>query len=73
MTGETKLGRVTRIPNLFKKWNEARIYIRIWTQDSKGNELPLFLTEKQYNSLLKRTERNKEDWGKRGWFRKLLD
>ena len=31
----TKLGRVTRITNLFKKWNEAGIYICIWTEQNK--------------------------------------
>ena len=73
-TSNTKLGRITRLINKFKKWNEANIYIRIWTEDANGkNELPLFLTEKEYNNALKRTQRNKEDWGKRGFFTDLFD
>jgi hypothetical protein len=74
MAKDTKLGRVTKITNLTKKWNESRTYVRIWTEDENGkNELPLLLTEREYNNALKRTESNKEDWGLRGWLQKLID
>jgi hypothetical protein len=74
MAKDTKLGRVTKITNLTKKWNETRTYVRIWTEDENGkNELPLLLTEREYNNALKRTESNKEDWGLRGWLQKLID
>ena len=74
MAKDTKLGRVNKITNLTKKWNEARTYVRIWTEDENGkNELPLLLTEREYNNALKRTESNKEDWGLRGWLQKLID
>tara|TARA_R110000868_G_scaffold120421_4_gene319556 strand:- start:3482 stop:3706 length:225 start_codon:yes stop_codon:yes gene_type:complete len=74
MAKDTKLGRVTKITNLSKKWNESKTYVRIWTEDENGkNELPLLLTEREYTNALKRTESNKEDWGLRGWLQKLID
>lgn len=69
-----KLGRLTTIKNTEKTSTEAELYIRVWVEDSNGgNERPLFLTQKEFERINKRTEKNKEDWGKRGFFQDLLD
>lgn len=67
-------GRINKITNTNKKVSEVETYIRIWVEDPDGkNERPLFLTEKEFEKITKRTEKNKEDWGERGWLRDLLD
>ena len=71
---ETKLGRVVLIPNEDPQPNEAPQYYRVWVEDEFGaNEEALFLTPKELERIQKRTQRNKEDWGKRGWLQNALD
>lgn len=74
MGSKTKLGRVVLIENKNPKPNEAAQYYRVWIEDEFGdNEQPLFLTPAEMERVKKRTERNKEDWGKRGWLQDLID
>lgn len=74
MGNKTKLGRIVLIDNNDPKPNEAPLYYRIWTEDEFGNnEQPLFLTPAEMERVKKRTQKNKEDWGKRGWLQDLID
>ena len=74
MGNKTKLGRIVLIENDDQKPNEAPLYYRVYTEDEFGNnEKPLFLTPAEMERVKKRTERNKEDWGKRGWLQNALD
>lgn len=74
MSNKTKLGRATTIENKDRKPTEAKTYVRIWIEDANGgNEMPIFPTEKEFEKIKKRTEKNKEDWGKRGWLQDALD
>lgn len=71
---QTKLGRLTPIENTNQKFNEAKTYIRVWVEDVDGsNERPIFLTPRELEIITKRTEKNREDFGKRGWLIDLLD
>lgn len=71
---ETKLGRVVLIPNEDPQPNEAPQYYRVWVEDEFGaNEEALFLTPTEMERIRERTAKNKEDWGKRGFFQDLLD
>lgn len=69
-----KAGRIQRIENTDIQQNEATHYNRIWVADANGgNERPIFLTDKELAVVEKRTEKNREDWGKKGWLTDLLD
>ena len=74
MGNETKLGRIVLIDNNDQKPTAAPLYYRVYIEDEFGNnEQPLFLTPAEMERVKKRTERNKEDWGKRGWLQNALD
>ena len=71
---KTKLGRIVLIDNNDQKPNEAPLYYRVWVEDEFGaNEEALFLTPTELERIKKRTQKNKEDWGKRGWLQDLID
>jgi hypothetical protein len=69
-----KAGRIIRIENNDIKSNESEFYNRIYVEDENGkNERPIFLTDAELKRIDKRTDKNKEDWGVKGWFTDLLD
>ena len=70
----TKLGRLTPIENKELKGHESKNYVRVWVEDLDGNnERPLLLTPKELETIEKRTNKHKEDWGKRGVIQDFFD
>lgn len=67
-----KQGKVDRIVNTEKKGNEAEVYHRVWVED-EGELSPLFLTDRELDTIKNRTAKNREDWIDRGWIIKLKD
>ncbi|MCY1525216.1 hypothetical protein D9M68_601880 [compost metagenome] len=69
-----KAGRIIRVENTQAKPNEATHYNLIWVEDENGkNERPIFLTDHELEMISARTDKNIEDWGKKGWLTDLLD
>lgn len=69
-----KAGRIERIQNTDSQLNESTHYNRIWVEDADGsNERPLFLTDNELGAISERTQKNKEDWGKKGWLTDIID
>jgi len=71
-----KAGRLIRVWNTDRKKfsREARQYSAIWVEDANGkNERCWLLTDKDIERLDYRSERNREDWTKKGFFTNLLD
>jgi len=73
---KAKAGRLIRVWNTDRKKfsNEARQYTAIWVEDPDGgNERCWLLTDKDIERMEYRSERNKEDWTKKGFWTDLLD
>lgn len=69
-----KAGRLIRVENTNRRSNAATEYFSLWVEDANGkNERCLFLTSKDLERLEHRSERNKEDWTKKGILVDVLD
>lgn len=71
-----KAGRLIRVENtnIPKLSNAKREYYSLWVEDADGgNERCWFLTDKDIEKLEHRSQRNKEDWTKKGLLINILD
>jgi hypothetical protein len=71
-----KAGRLVEVvnTNVPKLSNASKQYFSIWVEDADGkNERCWFLTAKDVEKLEHRSQRNKEDWTKKGILVDLLD
>jgi len=71
-----KAGRLIRVENtnVPKLSNAKREYFSVWVEDANGkNERCWFLTDKDVERLEHRSQRNKEDWTKKGLLTGILD
>lgn len=71
-----KAGRLIRVENtnIPKLSNASKEYYSMWVEDANGkNERCWFLTSKDVERLEYRSQRNKEDWTKKGILVDILD
>lgn len=71
-----KLGRLIRVENtnVPKFSNAKKEYFSLQVEDADGdNERCWFLTDKDVERLDLRSQRNKEDWTKKGFLIDILD
>lgn len=73
---KAKAGRLIRVWNEDRKKfsREAKQYTALWVEDDNGgNERCWLLTDKDIERMEYRSERNKEDWTKKGFWTDLID
>jgi len=69
-----KAGRLISVENTKRRTNGAMEYNSLWVEDTDGqNERCWFLTLKDVEMLEYRSQRNKEDWTKKGLITDILD
>ena len=71
-----KAGRLIKVDNtnIPKLSNASKEYFSIWVEDADGgNERCWLLTAKDVERLELRSQRNKEDWTKKGIVTDILD
>jgi hypothetical protein len=71
-----KAGRLIRVENtnIPKLSNAAKEYFSVWVEDADGsNERCWFLTGKDVEKLEHRSQKNKEDWTKKGILIDIID
>jgi len=66
-------GNIFRIVNQAKKTNARDFYWFVNVQTPNGDEVPLMLTQKEYENSLKRAEKNMEDIPSKSWITDILD
>lgn len=73
---KAKAGRLIRVWNTErKKFSRENLqYTALWVEDANGkNERCWLLTDSEIKRLEYRSERNKEDWTKKGFWEDLMD
>lgn len=56
----TRLGKLVKVPNRFKKFNENEYYYSSWIKVN-GKTVPVMFTQDQIDSATSRAKRNPED------------
>jgi len=71
--GTVKNGNILRVYNKNRKTNAKKYYWFEWVQLPSGEEIPIMLTEREFQIVMERAARNVEDTPTKSWLTDVLD